>query len=51
MAIATNVVGDVSYRGIGKIVKKMLRNGNYKLCAGKFGQPFTIGQHQNVTAN
>jgi len=50
MAISTNVVGDISYKGIGRIVKKLLKNGNYKLCAAKFGQPFTIPQHQTVTA-
>jgi len=50
MAINTNVVGDISYRGIGKVVKKLLKNGNYRLCAAKLGQPFTIEQHQTVTA-
>lgn len=43
-------VGDISYRGTGVIKKKLLRTGNYKLVAGKFGQPFTIPKHQTVTA-
>jgi len=43
-------VGDISYRSTGVIKKKLLKTGNYKLCAGKFGQPFTIGKNQTVTA-
>ena len=50
MANQFTAVGDISYRGTGKAIKKLLKNGNYKLCAGKYGQPFTIGKHQTVTA-
>ena len=45
-----NTAGDIGYRATGKVIKKLLKNGNYKLCAGKYGQPFTIGKNQTVTA-
>ena len=50
MAHQFTAVGDISYRGTGVVKKRLLKNGNYKLCAGKFGQPFTIGKNQTVTA-
>jgi len=50
MANNFNTAGDIGYRATGKVIKRLLKNGNYKLCAGKYGQPFTIGKNQTVTA-
>lgn len=51
MANLFNTAGDVGYRATGKIVKKMLKTGNYKLCAGRFGSPWTITKNNNVSAH
>lgn len=45
-----NTVGDIGYRSTGKVKKRLLRRGNYKLVAGKFGQAFTQGKNNTLTA-
>jgi len=45
-----NTVGDIGYRSAGKVKKRLLRRGNYKLVAAKFGQAFTQGKHTTLTS-
>ena len=45
-----NTAGDIGYRSTGKVKKRLLRRGNYKLVAAKFGQAFTQGKHNTLTA-
>lgn len=45
-----NAAGDIGYRSTGKVKKRLLKRGNYKLVAGKFGQPFTQPKHATLTA-
>uniref|UniRef100_A0A6H1ZKN3 Putative capsid protein n=1 Tax=viral metagenome TaxID=1070528 RepID=A0A6H1ZKN3_9ZZZZ len=44
-----NTAGDIGYRSTGQVKKRLLIRGNYKLVAGKFGQPFTQGKHTTLT--
>ena len=50
MAQNFNTAGDIGYRSAGKVKKRLLRRGNYKLVAAKFGQAFTQGKHTTLTA-
>ena len=45
-----NTAGDIGYRSTGKVKKRLLRRGNYKMVAAKFGQAFTQGKNQTLTA-
>uniref|UniRef100_A0A6M3J3A7 Putative capsid protein n=2 Tax=viral metagenome TaxID=1070528 RepID=A0A6M3J3A7_9ZZZZ len=44
-----NTAGDIGFRSTGKVKKRLLRRGNYKLVAAKFGQAFTQGKHTTLT--
>jgi len=44
-----NTAGDIGYRSTGQVKKRLLIRGNYKLVAGKFGQPFTQGKNNTLT--
>lgn len=50
MALNFNTAGDIGYRSTGEVKKRLLRRGNYKLVAGKFGQTFTQGKNTTLTA-
>ncbi len=50
MTTQFTAIGDISYRGQGIVKKRLLKNGNYKLIAARFGQPFTIPKNSTVTA-
>jgi len=45
-----NTAGDIGYRSTGLVKKRLLKRGNYKLVAGKFGQPFNQPRHATLTA-
>uniref|UniRef100_A0A6M3KI60 Putative capsid protein n=1 Tax=viral metagenome TaxID=1070528 RepID=A0A6M3KI60_9ZZZZ len=45
-----NTAGDIGYRSTGQVKKRLLRRGNYKLVAAKFGQAFTQGKHTTLTS-
>ena len=45
-----NAAGDIGYRSTGLVKKRLLRRGNYKLVAGKFGQAFTQPKQTTLTA-
>ena len=45
-----NTAGDIGYRSTGLVKKRLLRRGNYKLVAGKFGQPFNQPKGTTLTA-
>ena len=45
-----NTAGDIGYRSTGEVKKRLLRRGNYKLVAGKYGQAFTQGKNTTLTA-
>jgi len=45
-----NTAGDIGYRSTGEVKKRLLKRGNYKLVAAKFGQAFTQGKHTTLTA-
>lgn len=45
-----NTSGDIGYRSTGLVKKRLLRRGNYKLVAAKFGQAFTQPKHTTLTA-
>jgi len=44
-----NTAGDIGYRSTGLVKKRLLRRGNYKLVAGKFGQAFTQPKKTTLT--
>jgi N4-gp56 family major capsid protein len=44
-----NAAGDIGYRSTGKVKKRLLRRGNYKMVAAKFGQAFTQGKGNTLT--
>lgn len=45
-----NTAGDIGYRSTGKVKKRLLKRGNYRLVAAKFGQAFTQPKHATLTA-
>jgi len=45
-----NAAGGIGFRSTGLVKKRLLRRGNYKLVAGKFGQPFTQPKQTSLTA-
>lgn len=50
MADNFNTAGDIGFRSTGLVKKRLLKRGNYKLVAAKFGQPFTQPLHTSLTA-
>lgn len=50
MAQNFNTAGDIGYRSTGKVKKRLLRRGNHKLVAAKFGQAFSQPKHATLTA-
>lgn len=45
-----NTSGDIGFRSTGLVKKRLLKRGNYRLVAGKFGQPFLQPKHTTLTA-
>lgn len=45
-----NSSGELTFRGTGLVKKRLLRRGNYKLVAARFGQAFTQPKHATLTA-
>lgn len=45
-----NAAGDIGFRSTGMVKKRLLRRGNYKLVAAKFGQTFNQPTHTTLTA-
>lgn len=45
-----NSSGELTFRGTGLVKKRLLRRGNYKLMAARYGQPFTQPKNATLTA-
>lgn len=45
-----NSSGELTFRGTGQVKKRLLRRGNYKLVAARYGQAFTQPKHATLTA-
>lgn len=50
MAQNFNSSGELTFRGTGLVKKRLLRRGNYKLIAARYGQAFTQPKHATLTA-
>jgi N4-gp56 family major capsid protein len=45
-----NSSGEITFRGTGLVKKRLLKRGNYKLVAARFGQAFTQPKNSTLTA-